>query len=76
MSAAHPVRFSLPRIMSTRSAPDAAAAAAAIINEHGVRSTPARVAVLATLLAAHEALTHHDVEERLQRGHDIDRGTR
>ena len=31
--------------------------AAAIINEHGVRSTPARVAVLAALLAAHEALT-------------------
>lgn len=61
--------------MPTRSASDSAAAAAAIINKHGVRSTPARVAVLAALLAAHEALTHHDVEERLRRGHDIDRVT-
>ena len=41
----------------------------------GARSTPARVDVLAVLLAAGEALSHHDVEDRLRRRHAIDRVT-
>jgi Fur family ferric uptake transcriptional regulator len=54
---------------------EAAAIAAATIAALGVRSTPARVDVLAVLLAAGEALSHHDVEERLRRRHAIDRVT-
>jgi Fur family ferric uptake transcriptional regulator len=61
--------------MSAKSAVDASVAAAAAIAERGARSTRARVDVLATLRSAHEALTHHDVEERLKRRHDIDRVT-
>ncbi len=56
-------------------ASDAAAAAASSIAAHGSRSTRARVDVLATLLVAHQALSHHDVEERLGPGRRIDRVT-
>ena len=41
----------------------------------GARLTRARIDVLATLLDAGEALTHHDVERRLRRSHDVDRVT-
>ncbi len=49
--------------------------AQAIIVGRGARATRARVAVLTALLAAQEALTHHDIEQRLARGHDVDRVT-
>jgi Fur family ferric uptake transcriptional regulator len=51
------------------------AGAAAIIVRRGARATRARIDVLSVLLAAHEALTHHDIEARLKPGHDIDRVT-
>ncbi len=51
------------------------AAAQALLARRGARATRARVDVLAVLLAAPEALSHHDVERRLPRGHDIDRVT-
>lgn len=60
---------------SASRASDAAAAAVRSITAHGSRSTRARVDVLATLLVAHEALSHHDVEERLGPGRRIDRVT-
>jgi Fur family ferric uptake transcriptional regulator len=41
----------------------------------GARSTRARIDVLSVLLASGEALTHHEVEGRLKKGHDIDRVT-
>lgn len=41
----------------------------------GARATNARVGVLSTLLAAREALTHHDIGVRLQVTHDVDRVT-
>lgn len=41
----------------------------------GVRSTRARIDVLSVLLASGQALTHHEVEGRLKKGHDIDRVT-
>jgi Fur family ferric uptake transcriptional regulator len=62
-----PVRRSSPR----RSAIDAQSRLASA----GARLTRARIEVLATLLDAEEALTHHDVERRLRRGHDVDRVT-
>lgn len=46
-----------------------------LIRATGARVTRARMRVLATLLAAERALTHHEVEERLGRMHDIDRVT-
>jgi Fur family ferric uptake transcriptional regulator len=49
--------------------------AQALLAARGARATRARIDVLAVLLAADEALTHHDVERRLARGHDIDRVT-
>jgi Fur family ferric uptake transcriptional regulator len=56
-------------------APDAAAAAAGLIADLHLRSTRARIDVLAALLAAGEALSHHDVEDRLRRRHAVDRVT-
>jgi Fur family ferric uptake transcriptional regulator len=41
----------------------------------GARSTRARIDVLSVLLASGAALTHHEVERRLKKGHDIDRVT-
>jgi len=52
-----------------------AANAQALLAERGARATRARIDVLSALLAADEALSHHDVERRLARGHDIDRVT-
>jgi Fur family ferric uptake transcriptional regulator len=46
-----------------------------LLTSTGARLTRARIQVLATLLTAGEALTHHEVERRLKRGHDIDRVT-
>lgn len=69
------MRLFAPATVPAKTAADPSAVAAATIAERGVRSTRARVDVLATLLSAHQALTHHDVEERLQRRHDIDRVT-
>lgn len=60
---------------SRNPAVDYAAAALALLVDRGARATRARVAVLATLLAASEALSHHDVESRLPRGIDVDRVT-
>jgi len=51
------------------------ASAQALLAERGARATRARIDVLSALLAADEALSHHDVEGRLARGHDIDRVT-
>ena len=51
------------------------AAAQALLVERGARATRARIEVLSVLRAADEALSHHDVERRLARGHDIDRVT-
>lgn len=47
----------------------------ALLADRGVRATRARVHVLAVLLASGDALSHHDVERCLARGHDIDRVT-
>jgi Fur family ferric uptake transcriptional regulator len=52
-----------------------ATVAAGMIAALGARSTPARVDVLAVLLAAGEALSHHDVETRLRGRHAVDRVT-
>jgi len=51
------------------------ASAQGLLAERGARATRARIDVLSALLAADEALSHHDVERRLARGHDIDRVT-
>lgn len=50
-------------------------AAQALLAKRGARATRARIDVLAMLLAQSEALSHHDVEGKLPRGHDIDRVT-
>lgn len=54
--------------------PDASAAQALLVRR-GARATRGRIDVLAVLLASGDALSHHDVEGRLPRGHDIDRVT-
>jgi Fur family ferric uptake transcriptional regulator len=51
------------------------ASAQVLLAGRGARATRARIDVLSVLLAADEALSHHDVERRLARGHDIDRVT-
>ena len=51
------------------------AAAEALLVERGARATRVRIAALACLLRAREALTHHDVEKRLARGGEVDRVT-
>jgi len=55
--------------------PNPASQAAALLLATGARRTRARLEVLAALLRADEALTHHEVERRLRRGHDVDRVT-
>jgi Fur family transcriptional regulator, ferric uptake regulator len=45
------------------------------VRRTGARVTRARVEVLATLLAAAHALTHHEIEERVGRVRGIDRVT-
>jgi Fur family ferric uptake transcriptional regulator len=45
------------------------------IEETGDRATPARVRVLAFLLAQHAAVTHHHIEVALDRQEKIDRVT-
>lgn len=49
--------------------------AAALIAASGARVTHARIEVLAALLAAERALTHHEVEKRVKRADRIDRVT-
>ena len=65
--------------MATSAIPRSAAVRAdeahALLADRGARATRARIDVLATLLAADEALSHHDVERRLPPGHGIDRVT-
>lgn len=61
-----------PRPRSLRPDP---AGARALLARQGARATRARIDVLAVLLASPDALSHHDVERRLPRGHDIDRVT-
>jgi Fur family transcriptional regulator, ferric uptake regulator len=51
------------------------AQAEAMIRETRARVTRPRVAVLAVLLAAERALTHHEVASRVERRLDIDRVT-
>lgn len=46
-----------------------------LIRGTGARVTRPRMEVLAALLAAERALTHHEVERRLNRAHGIDRVT-
>ncbi len=46
-----------------------------MIRAAGVRVTRARIEVLAALLAAEHALTHHQVERHVNRAHAIDRVT-
>lgn len=55
--------------------PVAAGVAERILAGRGVRTTRARIDVLSVLLAAGQALTHHEVEGRLKKAHDIDRVT-
>lgn len=50
-------------------------AAQALLADRGARATRARIEVLAALLGSDEALSHHDLERRLPRGHDVDRVT-
>jgi Fur family ferric uptake transcriptional regulator len=66
MSAAVPTR--------SKARPDVSGAQA-LLAERGARATRGRINVLAVLLSAHEALSHHEVERRLARAHDIDRVT-
>jgi Fur family ferric uptake transcriptional regulator len=47
----------------------------ALLARCGARATPARIEVLATLLAAGEALPHHEIEKRIGRRHGVDRVT-
>jgi Fur family ferric uptake transcriptional regulator len=67
-----PPASATPRIRPQRADP---AGAQALLARRGARATRARVDVLAVLLGSREALSHHDVERRLTRGHDIDRVT-
>ena len=60
---------------SRRSREGGASDAQALLVGRGARATRARIDVLAVLLAADEALSHHDVERRLGRGYDVDRVT-
>lgn len=46
-----------------------------MIRDSRARVTRARVAILAALLAAKRALTHHEIEKHLNRAHGIDRVT-
>jgi Fur family ferric uptake transcriptional regulator len=50
-------------------------AAEAMLTRAGVRLTRARIEVLAVLLGAERALTHHEVESRIGRAPAIDRVT-
>jgi Fur family ferric uptake transcriptional regulator len=52
-----------------------AADASNLLATTGARQTRARREVLNALLTAGEALSHHEVERRLKRGHDVDRVT-
>jgi Fur family transcriptional regulator, ferric uptake regulator len=49
--------------------------AEAMIRSTGSRVTAQRIEVLATLLAAERALTHQELEQRVDRGREIDRVT-
>lgn len=49
--------------------------AESLIRGTGARLTRPRVEVLAALLAAEQALSHHELEERIDRSFDIDRVT-
>jgi Fur family ferric uptake transcriptional regulator len=51
-----------------------AAQAAVLLAARGARLTRSRIEVLTALLRSDEALTHHEVERRLRRGH-VDRVT-
>jgi Fur family ferric uptake transcriptional regulator len=46
-----------------------------VIHDAGARVTQPRVSVLATLLAAPRALTHHEVEQSVRRSYTVDRVT-
>ncbi len=67
------------RTGSNRLAPGATTRASrsaeALIRERGERVTPARVQVLGVLLAAHQPLTHHEVERALNGRERVDRVT-
>lgn len=67
VAASSPTRSRNPRSQSE--------AAAALLAGRGARATRARLDVLAVLLGSRDALSHHDVEGRLPRGHGIDRVT-
>ncbi len=49
--------------------------AESLVRATGARLTRPRVEVLATLLAAEQALSHHELEQRVDRRFDIDRVT-
>ena len=61
--------------MTHKYVPSRPALQAATLLAAGARLTRARIEVLAALLRADEALTHHEVERRLRRGQDVDRVT-
>jgi len=60
--------------MTQRHGPSHAAQAATLLAAKGARLTRSRIEVLTALLRSGEALTHHEVERRLRRGH-VDRVT-
>lgn len=49
--------------------------ARALLAERGLRATRGRIDVLGMLLQSADALSHHDVEQRLSSAHGIDRVT-
>jgi len=49
--------------------------AEALLAARGARATRTRLRALGVLLAAREALTHHEIERRVGRGQDVDRVT-
>jgi Fur family ferric uptake transcriptional regulator len=60
-----------PSLAATR----ASRAAEALIRQRGKRATPARAQVLGVLLAAHQPLSHHEVEQALIGHKRVDRVT-
>jgi Fur family ferric uptake transcriptional regulator len=52
-----------------------AATAHAMLAQRDARPTKARIAVLSVLLAGREALTHHEIENRLSTAGEVDRVT-
>jgi Fur family ferric uptake transcriptional regulator len=66
----------VPAATRPRRTPESPVQAAELrLAELGVRATRSRIDVLATLIAAQRALTHNEVESRLEQRRDVDRVT-